>query len=581
LAVAVLATAALAAGALVGSGTGSTARTWAWDAGVPGDPVGDPAARSALRLLVADGDFVLVARDEQGTLAVGAGSGSDVAVQLLADVAGTDPVVAFAAASPDGGPQRVVGVARSDVDHVEAVLRDGTTRELPLNKWRAFSYTAPTTTEAAVGLVARSGDGEVGVVRVPQTTAVTTGPPPRTAYTISNRGRPVPVRGPRSGVLFARQPYRLYLLATRNGRAYYRVQVTDRFTCWAAGKASRVGEVGMVGCPGLVGAYPLQLEDTVYRRTVTRRGPGGARLRFAVVRAGGIAVDQAAQMALVDASGKRLAVVPVVDNVFGFSRSYPKVTGRLVALDSRGQPLAPRLGDRHQTPPPGIFGPRATRVDPARLGAVAQRGTSHGVTVSVGKNSTVLFDGEPNTATTRRALERSKAGYHCFVVKGQNVRNTQDVWLTAPWRPPLAFRVIGFGPPFDGCDIQGTYGHRWRDGRGAHSLVEVPFTDRGRAYFADRAAARDLALFVRSRRTHKLRTLTGARLTAALRRAYGTRVVVLPTRTATAPAGVVGVHVDGARTVFSEQSTTGNRLYVVVENGKIVDQNLRGLAFVF
>lgn len=581
MAVAVLVTAALAAGALVGSGTPSTARTWAWNAGVPGDPVGDPAARPGLRLLVADGDFVLVARDEQGTLAVGAGSGSDVAVQPLADVAGTDPVVAFAAAAPDGGPQQVVGVARSDVDHVEAVLRDGTTRALRLNEWRAFSYTAPTTSESAVGLVARSGDGEVGVVRVPQTTAVTTGSPPPAAYTISNRGRPVPVRGLRSDVLFAGKLYRLYLLATRNGRAYYRVQVTPRFTCWGAGKASRVGEVGMVGCPGLVGAYPLQLEDTVYRRAVTRRGPGGARLQFAVVRAGGIAADQAAQMALVDASGKRLAVAPVVDNVFGFSRPYPKVTGRLVALDGRGKPLAPRLsGAEHQTPPPGLFGPRATRVDPSRLGTVAQHGQD-GIAVSVGRDAVVVWDGSAASEATRRALARGDVGFHCFVVEGQNVRNTRDVWLTAPWRSPLAFRVIGFGPPFDGCDIQGMYGHRWRDGRGAHSLVEVPFTDRGRAYFADRAAARDLALFVRSRRTHKLRTLTGARLTAALRRAYGTRVVVLPTRTATAPAGVVGVHVDGARTVFSERSTTGNRLYVVVENGKIVDQNLRGLAFVF
>lgn len=584
LALSVLATAALAAGLLVASGTGSTTRTWSWDGGVPGDRIAGAAGHDSLRLLAAGGDFVLVAGDEDGTLAIGAGTEDDVSLRPLAALAGDDPLVAFAAASPDGGPQRVVGVARSDVDQVEAVLRDGTTRELPLNEWRAFSYTAPTTTEAAVGLVARSGNTEVGVVRVPQTTAVTARSPPPTAYTISNRGRLVPLRAPRSSVIFASQPYRLYLLATRNGRAFYRVQVTPRFTCWAAGKASRIGEIGTLACPNLVGAYPLQFEDTVYRGVAP---PGlassrGARLRFALVRAGGIAVDQAARMALVDAMGKRLATTPIVDNVFSFASTYPKVMVHLVALDGQGNPLRPRLQvAEHQTSPAGLFGPRAIRVKASRLGAVAQRGASDGVTVSVGSNATVVVSGQPSSDAARRALERSKVGFRCFVITGQNVRKTKSAAVTATWRPPVAFMVLGFRAPFDGCDVQGTHGHRWRDGRGTHSLVEVPLSTRGRVYFEDRAAARDLALFVRSRKTKEIRKLTGARLVTELRRAYGTSVAVLPTRTATAPAGVVGVHVDGTRTVFSERSTTGNRLFVVLERGKIVDQNLRGLALVY
>jgi hypothetical protein len=153
--------------------------------------------------------------------------------------------------------------------------------------------------------------------------------------------------------------------------------------------------------------------------------------------------------------------------------------------------------------------------------------------------------------------------------------------ITARWRPPVGFRVVGIPTPFDGCDIQGTYGHRWRDQYGAHSLVEIPLTDRGRRYFADRAAARDLSLFVRSRTTEDLRKLTGPRLVAALRRAYGDRIIVLPRSDAAPPLGVVGVHTSGARTVFSERSSTGDRVYVEFENGKIVGQNLRGLAFVF
>ena len=106
---------------------------------------------------------------EDGAVAIG--TRTDAAgLQPVAELAGDDPVVVFAAATPAGGPQRLVGVARSDVQQVEAVLRDGTTRELPLNEWRAFSYLAPTPVETAIGLVGRSSDSEVGVIPVPQTT---------------------------------------------------------------------------------------------------------------------------------------------------------------------------------------------------------------------------------------------------------------------------------------------------------------------------------------------------------------------------------------------------------------------------
>ena len=576
LAVAALATAALTAGVLVASGTGSTARSWAWGAGVPGDPFRAADGRDGLRLLVADGEFALVARDEDGTVEVGAGTGEGVTLQPLEELAGNDPLVAFSATTPEGGPQQLVGVARSDVDDVQAVLRDGTAVALPLNEWRAFSYTAPTASEAAVGLVGRSSDGALGVIRVPQTTAVTQQTPAPRAYTISNRGRLVPARSSRGlQDLFKGVRYRLYLLGTRNGRAFYRVEVTPRFTCWAAGKASRIGEIGALACPNLVGAYPLQFEDVAY-------GAHRPSSRPEILRAGGIAADQAASVALLDRSGRQVAVAPVVDNVYSFPGPFPRSAGfARVALDASGNRLEPRLGDRRQTPPPGIFGPRATRVDPARLGAVVQRGTSEGVTVSVGNNRTVLFNGDALAAATRNALRADQIGFHCFQIGGQNVRNTRDVWTTARWRPPVAFKVSGVPTPFDGCDIQGIYGHRWRDGRGTHSLVEVPLTERGRRYFADRATARDLALFVRSRTTKKLRTLTGRRLVAALRRAYGDRVVVLPRANALPPAGLVGVHVSGGRTVFSERSGTGNRLYVLLEQGKIVDENVRGLAFVF
>lgn len=337
----------------------------------------------------------------------------------------------------------------------------------------------------------------------------------------------------------------------------------------------------MMGCPMLVGAYALQLEDAVFRGPVTSK-PGVRRGAGQLVRAGGIAADQVAAVAVVDEAGNEVELTAVVNNVFTFHGPFPKGFLRLAAFDGQGNRLEPRPAQgEHQAPPPGLFGPRVSRVKPTRLGVVAQRGSSEGVTVSVGRNATVVFEGAARDDLTARALQRGRVGFHCFVVTGQNLRNTKGTWIYARWRPPVAFRVNGLEPPFDGCDIQGTYGHRWRDRYGTHSLVEVSFTDRGRRYFADRATARDLALFVRSRTTRELRKLTGPPLIAALRRAYGDKITILASSDRFAPIGQVGVYVDGPRTVFSERSSIGHRLYVELENGRIVDENLRGLAFVF
>lgn len=593
--------AALATGLLAVSGAGSIAPGgWTWDTpAAPGDPAPRPlvvaAGESELRELAAAGELVLAAAERDGVVVVGAGSGGDVELQPLAEVAGSEPLVVYAAGTPDGGEQLLVGVARSDVDRVDAILGDGTVRQLALNEWRAFAYEALSPTDAASSLVAYADGSAAGAVRVPATTVQAQGAAqaPRSGYTVSNRGREVPARQPR-GRLFEDHPYRLFLLGTLNGRAFYRVQVTPRYTCWGAGKASRLGELGSLGCPNLVGAYPLQSEDLVYRLKPFRVKPSrDRRARIWIVRnrevellrAGGIAVDQAATVALVDGAGNRIATTPVVDNLFSFPGPYPKklAGARLVALDAQGAALEPRpeWGER-QTPPKNLFGPRATRVEPDRLGRLAQRAAADGVQVSVGENGVVVFDGSAADARTRRLVGGRSVGFNCFEITGDNIRKTRSAGISGKWQPTVAFKILGYiKPPFDGCEIQGSYGHRWRDQYGTHSAVEVPLTERGRRYFEDRATARDLALFVRSRKTQQIRKLTRATLIAALRSAYGDQVAVLTSRRPSAPAGVVAVRVEGTRTIFSETSSLGHRFYVQLENGKITRENLRGLAFVF
>jgi hypothetical protein len=391
-------------------------------------------------------------------------------------------------------------------------------------------------------------------------------------YTVSNRGRPVPPRGPQR--FFHSHSYKLFLLGTRRGRAFYRVQVTPRYTCYGEGEAARVGALEALGCPNLVGAYPLQSDDRQIR------GRPGQRMEYE--RIDGIAVDQAAMMALIDANGNRVAIVAVTNNLFAFTPPYPAVDEvRLVALDGRRHALTahPEWG-QHQTPPPNLFGPRATRVAPIALGRPIAQGSAHGVTVRVGATGVVLFDGSRADARTRRLLAGDRVGLNCFQLT-QNVRRTASAGTSLAWQSSVAVRIIGVKPPFDGCEIQGSYGHRWRDQYGTHSPVEIAFNQRAQRYFEDRAAARDLALLVRSMQMQQLRRQTGAALRRQLVHHYGAALSFLTAHDARPPAGRVGVWIQGSTTVFSETSSVGVRFYVQLEDGKITRENVRGLAFVF
>ena len=214
-----------------------------------------------------------------------------------------------------------------------------------------------------------------------------------------------------------------------------------------------------------------------------------------------------------------------------------------------------------------------------KLEVQIRRGAARGVRVSVGSNGIVVFDGSRIEPAARKLLA-GRIGVYCFVLS-DNHRRTRSAGISGVFQARLALKFRGLKPPFDGCELQGSYGHRWRDQYGTHSAVEIALTPRASRYFENRAAARDLALFVRSRQTQRIRKQTGAALVAALRRAYGDAVVVLPTARAAAPVGTVGVWVSGTRTVFSEKSSVGVRYYVQLDKGRITKETVRGLALVF
>jgi hypothetical protein len=228
-----------------------------------------------------------------------------------------------------------------------------------------------------------------------------------------------------------------------------------------------------------------------------------------------------------------------------------------------------------------FLGPHGVKASPSQLGAVVQRGEARRVTVSADQNGVVVFDARSINPAARHALGSRIAWFACFQIDGQNIRHSRSAGVSTPLASEVAFKTVGIKPRYDGCEAGGSYGHRWHDQYGPHSTLEIPLTARGGRYFEDRATARDLAAFVRSKKTQAIRREQGLALIDAIHQAYGHEVVRLAASSASAPPGQVGVWTRRAKTIFSERSHLGDRFYVEFTNGKITAQNLRGLAFVF
>jgi hypothetical protein len=148
---------------------------------------------------------------------------------------------------------------------------------------------------------------------------------------LSTEGRPVDVaRSPLARRAGARSAS---LLAVRAGRAYYRLDGAG--TCFGAGPAAQVGDLGSVDCPR--GPFPTSdrpvLDFSIYEATVR-----GSR-ELSLYRAEGIAADGVSAVAFLRPNGAIALKVPVSRNVFSAS-SVPRgpIKG-VAALDASGREL--------------------------------------------------------------------------------------------------------------------------------------------------------------------------------------------------------------------------------------------------
>jgi hypothetical protein len=255
-------------------------------------------------------------------------------------------------------------------------------------------------------------------------------------------------------------------------------------------------------------------------------------------------------------------------------------------LDADGKVLArqpidyPTSRDFGRRPPPRAVRPPV--VKSPRLPAPTPplyRGEAGGVRITAGRNGVVVFDTSGATRHVRTLL-RSRATFGCFSFMQFHRAAPAGAGFWRAVEPRVAVRIFGLRRPFDGCDIRAGHGHLWPDRNGSHSVVEVAFSARGRRYFADRAAARDLALFVRSDEMHRIRRLTGDALRAALTRSYGGAIRELRSPRA-ALRSSIGYVVRDDGVTFVERSATGRLFNVVIRGGRIASQNVKPLGFVY
>ena len=215
-----------------------------------------------------------------------------------------------------------------------------------------------------------------------------------------------------------------------------------------------------------------------------------------------------------------------------------------------------------------------------------QHGSSQGVSTSVYAPGTAVFDLRRIERTPRRLLSGpSGLTFGCLkATRRHGLWRTSELTLVGRLRPWLRFRWRGFVAPYDGCELGGLYGHRWNDAFGTRNAVEIWLTARGRHFFNDRAAARDLAYFVRSGRVQAIRISIDPRPgLEALARRYPGRVVEIATPSTRVRKDQVGFWIGERTIVFTVTSSTKRRFFVVAKRAtfRLPADNLGDLAFAF
>ena len=400
-------------------------------------------------------------------------------------------------------------------------------------------------------------------------------------------------------------------IADDGSQAHYRIRYPWGLTCVASGPVggrhdATFGDskIATLGCNA--GAPGHKLVPTP-KRPITvdaSLGSSAKNPRVRLLRLSGLAGRGVTAVGLVAKGGPPLKT-PVRGNAYSFGSIPDRPWVAVAAFDRGGTEV-------YRDPLPGVGRPVPALTSPPAKSSVwspgppkrpdeapLQHSSTADAVADVYANGVVLLRfTSPSSEAYRRLVRTSRkssntAGVDCLKAAfGGGRWETIGGGANAHVGRTMGAHIANVGamggmpsPPFDVCQISGTYGRYWNDEEGTHELVEVPFTAIGRRLLDERATARDLAYLVRSKKMHQLRLAIHrgepAPPASELARIFGSRIVPLTSREGTAPNGKVGVWSDGKLIVATEQTPAGRRLYVTIDGLRIGPNDIRDLSFVY
>jgi hypothetical protein len=399
-------------------------------------------------------------------------------------------------------------------------------------------------------------------------------------------------------------------IANDGTQVHYRIRYPWGMTCVASGPVggrhdptfgdSRIADLG---CNNHAPGHKLVPTP---QRPITVDASLGSSARnphIRLLRLSGLAGRGVASVGLVRKIGAPLKV-PVRDNAYAFGAIPDRPWIAVAAYDRNGSriyrealPGIGRLLPRPESPPAksSVWSPGPPR---RPKGAPLEHATTPEAVADVYRNGVVLLRFKSTLSEAYRRLVRSSrnssdtAGVGCLKVafgggRWNSLGGGANAHVAQRMGARLGSSPIGgmSSPPFDVCEISGTYGRYWNDEEGTHELVEVPFNALGRRFLDERATGRDLAYFLRTKKMMAIRRAIhrgeAAPSADELARTFGQRVVPLASMNAVAPAGKVGVWTNGRLIVASELTPAGRRLYVTARDVFIGANNIRGLSLTF
>jgi hypothetical protein len=208
-------------------------------------------------------------------------------------------------------------------------------------------------------------------------------------------------------------------------------------------------------------------------------------------------------------------------------------------------------------------------------GKLVQAGENKGVTVRLFSGGVARIDTRGMEPRLQRVLPRTLS-WGCFRVRGDQTSGGGIGPIPrngAKWATVLGHGSRGrlpiLRPPFDGCELGAGVGRNWLPRFNWHGPLELPLTARGRRFFEERAAARELAHFVRNGPRQRARKRMKAGASAPPAR-------LLHDRERPYIAVTSGRH----RFRASLTASTGRRFFIEIVRGRIGSRNV-GLPLAF